>query len=298
MSKSAKIAVIATVFAAAAHGAASAADFYQPPIVEAPPPIIEAAPVATGGWYLRGDVDYSWLKFRGASYTVVSPTFDCCGNMVGARMVDGNVLNGSLRSSFSLGAGVGYKINSVLRTDLTLDYQFRSNFNGSTTGCGGTCSSTDRSSVSALSLLANAYADLGTYSGITPYVGAGIGGAKLNWASLQNTGCQAGSCTTYTHEGYDDYRFAWALMAGVSYDVTSNVAVDLGYRWMRVAGGNMFGGDNAAGGPYTGHGKDKGIDFHSIKAGLRYKFGVAPEPYVAPAVASYEPMQQTPLIYK
>ena len=132
----AKTAVVAAAFFAGTFGPAVAADYYQPPIVEAPPPIVEAAPVQTGGWYIRGDVDYSWLKFRGATYSVVSPNYDCCGNLVGARMVDGNVLNGKLRSSFSLGAGVGYKINSVLRTDLTFDYQFRSNFNGSTSGCG------------------------------------------------------------------------------------------------------------------------------------------------------------------
>lgn len=294
----AKTAVLAAALALGVYGPAVAADYYQPPIVEAPPPIVEHAPVQTGGWYIRGDVDYSWLKFKGATYTVVSPTYDCCGNLVGARMVDGNALNGNLRSSFSLGAGVGYQINSVLRTDLTFDYQFKSNFNGSTSGCGGTCSSTDRSSVTAMSLLANAYADLGNFNGITPYVGAGIGGAKLNWASLQNTGCTGAVCTTYTHNGADDYRFAYALMAGVSYDVTSNIAVDLGYRWMRVAGGNMFGGDNAAGGPYTGNGQDKGIDFHSVKAGLRYKFGVAPAPYIQPQVAAYEPLPQAPLVYK
>jgi opacity protein-like surface antigen len=298
MLRSVLTAVAAAAFAATAWLPATAADLYEPPIVEAPPPAVEIAPVSTSGWYIRGDIDYSWLKFKGATYTVVSPNYDCCGNLVGARMVDGNVLNGTLRSSFSAGAGVGYKINSVLRTDLTFDYQFRSNFNGSTGGCGGTCSSTDRTSMTAMSLLANAYADLGTYSGVTPYVGAGIGGAKVNWASLQNTGCSAGTCTTYTHQGYDEYRFAYALMAGVSYDLTHSLALDLGYRWMHVAGGNMFGGDNAAGGPYTGQGKDKGLDFHSIKAGLRYKFGAEPVPVIGPAVASYEPAPQMPMVYK
>src|SRR5690606_31603318 len=49
---------------------AAAADLYQPPIVEAPPPIYvtpEPAP-SFSGWYIRGDVGYGLLGFRGASY--------------------------------------------------------------------------------------------------------------------------------------------------------------------------------------------------------------------------------------
>ena len=37
----------------------------------------------------------------------------------------------------------------------------------------GSCTSADSSSYSMLILMANAYADLGKYHGITPYVGAG-----------------------------------------------------------------------------------------------------------------------------
>ena len=58
---------------------------------------------------------------------------------------------------------------------------FDSDFDGSTSGiCGGVvCASTDHSSYSAWLLLANAYADIGTWYGFTPYVGAGIGGAHV-----------------------------------------------------------------------------------------------------------------------
>lgn len=290
--KPALIAVAALLAGAVAP--AMGADYFEPPIVEAPPPIYVEEKPSYGGWYIRGDIDYSWLKFRGAEYTVIDPILNCCGQMVGARLVGGNALNGKLRPSFSLGAGVGYKISKYLRADLTLDYQFRSRFNGYTVGCGGACRSTDVTSLTALSLLANAYADLGTYKGITPYVGAGIGGAHIKWEDLSNTACNGGVCNTFTHPGYKELRFAYALMAGVSYDITSSVALDVGYRWMRVPGGRMFGGDNAPGGPYTGHGRDKGIDFHSVKAGLRYKFGGG---YHAkkPDLPYYEP---EPIVYK
>src|SRR6185503_1602699 len=116
--------------------------------------------------------------------------------------------------AFSLGGGIGYQITNYLRTDLTVDYWFDSDFNGSTTGTNGV--STDTSSFNAWLLLANAYADLGTYYGFTPYVGAGIGGARIEWDDLTNT---VGTVTT-VHDGDENWRFAWALMAGTAYWLT------------------------------------------------------------------------------
>ena len=153
-----------------------------------PEPIVEAAPVApiaydepdVGGWYIRGDVDYHWSDFEGAEYITYGPNGEG-----GTGAFD----SGELKGAMSLGAGVGYQINDHLRTDLTGDYWFDSDFTGSTSGfCGGVaCSSNDTSSMSALLLLANAYVDLGTYSGITPYIGAGIGGARVEWDTLRNS---------------------------------------------------------------------------------------------------------------
>ena len=85
-------------------------------------------------------------------------------------------------------------------------------------------------------LLANAYADLGTYYGFTPYVGAGIGGAHVKWDDLHNT---IGPVTT-VHEGAENWRFAWALMAGTAYCLTDNLKLDVGYRFSHINGGRMF----------------------------------------------------------
>ncbi len=128
---------------------------------------------------------------------------------------------------------------------------FKSKFTGQTTGTGGscgapTCVSTDESSYSALLLLANAYADLGTYHGITPYVGAGIGGAHLKWDDLRNTV----NGTTTVHRGTKSWRFAYALMAGASYCLTDKLKLDVGYRYARIEGGKMFGYATGAGPGY------------------------------------------------
>jgi opacity protein-like surface antigen len=236
-------------------------------IIETPPPVYEE-PVAFGGWYIRGDLDYHWSDFQGAEYI----TYGCCVPDPGT----GSFASGDLDGSWSLGAGVGYQITSYLRTDLTVDYWFDSDFEGSTVGlCGGvTCVSSDSSSYNAWVLLANAYADLGTWYGFTPYVGAGIGGAHVSWDDLGNT--IAG--TTTVHEGSEDWRFAWALMAGTSYCLTDQLKLDVGYRYTNVDGGRMFELANGA-----GPGFDDGFNVHEARAGLRYDFGsngcaLPPEP--------------------
>jgi opacity protein-like surface antigen len=256
MFRLAKKALIAALFAGTA-GSAIAADYYEPPVVETlPPPVYEE--VDYGGWYIRGDVDYHASKYHRGNYITYGPP-------AGTGQFD----FGDLRSSFSLGAGVGYKVNKYFRTDLTFDYMFKSKFTGQTTGtpgsCGfATCVSVDESSYSAMLLLANAYADLGTWYGVTPYVGAGIGGAHVRWDDLRNT---VGGITT-VHTGVKSWRFAYALMAGASYCLTDKLKLDVGYRYSKISGGRQF--EYA---PAAGPGFDKGLSIHEGRAGLRYQFG-------------------------
>jgi opacity protein-like surface antigen len=275
--------VFAAALIAFAGMPAFAADYVEPPVVEAPP-VYQPAP-EYGGWYIRGDLDYHWTDFGDAEYITYGVT--CCGLLDPGT----NSLSGDLDGAFSIGGGVGYQITSYLRTDLTADYWFSSDFEGSTTGdCGGVvCVSTDTSSYSAWLLLANAYADLGTYYGFTPYVGAGIGGAHVSWDDLNNTV----SGVTTVHEGSDNWRFAWALMAGTSYCLTDNLKLDVGYRFSHINGGRMFELAPTTG-PGAGPGFDDGFNVHEARAGLRYQFGNSgcyePEP------VPYEPAPQP--IYK
>ncbi|MDH6230503.1 opacity protein-like surface antigen [Mesorhizobium soli] len=235
-----------------------------------PAPVIEPAPVYQaqefGGWYIRGDLDYHKPEFRGADYITY-------GTPPGTKSFD----SGDLRGAFSLGAGVGYQVTSYLRTDLTVDYWFKSKFNGHTS-C-PTCSSTDTSKMSALLLLANAYYDLGTWNGFTPYVGAGIGGANVKWDDLRNT--ISGWDTI--HKGSSNWRFAYALMAGASYCLTNNLAFDAGYRFSHINGGRMFEFNGA------GPGFDKGFNTHEVRGGLRYSFGGGANACYQLEPVAYEP---------
>jgi opacity protein-like surface antigen len=270
---------------------ALAADLAEPPVIEAPPAVEYQPAPAFGGWYIRGDVDYHWNDFRDADYYTYRTEYDDDGNVIGIDGRKDGRLKGDLDESWSVGAGVGYQISDHLRTDVTLDYLDDADFNGHTKGyCedeDGTykCSSNDSSSFDAWLLLANAYAELGTYHGFTPYIGAGIGGAYVRWDDLHNSiDYRDGHNETVRHEGNDDWRFAWALMAGTSYCLTGNLEADLGYRFARVEDGEMFGFKYGAG---PGH--DDGVNVHEVKAGVRYNFG-GPRPACAPPEpVAYEP---------
>jgi opacity protein-like surface antigen len=240
-------------------GPAFAADIVEPMVEQAPPPVVYQE-ADYGGWYIRGDIDYHWSKFRGADYIVYGPP-------PGTN----SFTNGDLRGAFSAGAGVGYQINQHLRTDVTVDWLAKSNFRGSTSGVcntpapGTPCVSVDTTAYSALLLLANAYVDIGTWHGITPYVGAGIGGAWVKWDTLHNSNNDG----DFFHEGGKNWRFAYSLMAGASYCLTRNLDLDVGYRFSHINGGRMFEIDAGGG---AGPGFDKGINVHEVRGGLRYSF--------------------------
>jgi opacity protein-like surface antigen len=261
--------LIAVAALAVSGFSASAADLYVPP-APVPPQVVYQN---FGGWYLRGDIDYHWSNMRGGNYITY-------GAPCGVGCVPGNDFDSTdLKGSFSVGAGVGYQINSYLRADVTGDYWFKSDFTGTSSsagpcgGGGGPCASTDTSSMSALLLLANAYVDLGTWYGLTPYVGAGLGGAYVDWEGIGNA------------PGESNWRFAWALMAGASYCLTDNLDLDVGYRFSRISGGRMAGYDAVGGvGPFF----DDGFDTHEVRAGLRYQFGAGAGRCAEPQFASYE----------
>ncbi|MGB7433616.1 MAG: outer membrane protein [Ahrensia sp.] len=271
MRSSLKILLATTVAATSLTGAAQAADMAIPQVIEAPSYVapVHKPAAANSGWYLRGDLGYSFNKFEDADYITYGTN---------AQNADG-LLRGDLDDSFLIGGGVGFQATDYFRADLTLDYTAEADFLGYTEGTctrGGVaeaCQSEDKSTYSALAVMANAYVDLGTYGRITPYVGAGIGGANVEWGSLENCisgGTDQDGCVT--HDGHKEMRFAYQLHAGASIDVTCNTAVDLGYTYREIQGGGMFkyAEFNGFG---TGPGFDNGIKSHQLKAGLRYKFG-------------------------
>lgn len=262
-----------------------AADLIEPPYVEVVP---EVRTVHSGGWYLRGDVGYAHAKVDGVEFGQFDAT--------GPSFTTADFTKHDLDETWMLQGGVGYQVNDYFRVDATVARYGNMDFSGrssstATFACSvlsaddatvDTCSVSDDTELSATTLMANAYVDLGNYAGFTPYVGAGIGGAHVTWNDVDNdVSCDAaGNClngagedyNTFhdtSHSGKDGWRFAWALHAGASYDLTQNLKIDAGYTYTRIEGGDMF--NYEAANTLSGvQGKHGDIELHAVRAGLRW----------------------------
>jgi opacity protein-like surface antigen len=254
--------------------------FDTPPPIDAPE--YTGSIAAASGWYIRGDLGYD-LKLNGDKPTYSS--FDA-GT---AEFTEKTFDKSRFGKDFSIATGAGYQFNDFLRSDLTVDY-FSTDFKGKSgwespcthvTGKGayGNCSYRQQD-LSALGLLANGYVDLGTYMGLTPYVGAGAGVSYVKWGDAQerylctaSSGkyCNGINYKTAKKEGADSWRFTYALMAGVSYDVAPSIKLDIGYRYSKVGSGDMLNYSSFEKdlGAFGMKGKDKGFDRSEIRAGLR-----------------------------
>ncbi len=248
---------------------AFAADIVEPPVYEAPPEVVAHS---GGGWYLRGDIGYAKIHTGGVEYYQGSPS------------LTGSFESHDISSSWMIGGGIGYQATDWFRVDLTANHFLNTDFNGSSAtgaactnnGGGEICDYVDTSDVNITTLLANAYVDLGNFSGFTPYVGAGIGGAMVHWGELTNDETCVANCAAWVeadsvHGGYSDLHFAYALHAGVSYDLSANLKLDAGYTLTHIEGGRMFGFES--GSAFSGQqGFNDDIKIHAFRAGLRYSF--------------------------
>ena len=206
-----------------------------------PPPARESALQGSEidtGWYLRGDIGYRFQHIGNSSSG--DPT-----------MVP-SLASGKLDNTFTGGVGTGYKQN-WLRGDMTIDYGWRSKYNATSAG-----HSID-GKVDGLLIMLNGYVDLGTWAGITPYVGAGIGGANVIFSGYENSTAVAPMPSTAVPTSR--WNVAWAAMAGVSFTITPSLLLDVGYR--RVVMGDVSGGPN---GQLTA----KNLTGDEIRVGIRY----------------------------
>ena len=79
--------------------------------------------------------------------------------------------------------------------------------------------------------LANAFVDLGTWNCFTPFVGFGIGGAYNQLADFVDIR-ELAKPASASDANSAEWHFAWALYAGVAYNVSKNLKVDLTYRYL------------------------------------------------------------------
>ena len=262
-----------------------AGDLAPAPLPLPPAPVIDTPCCGTEpGWYLRGDIGVGANQV-GKHSIATSPVSATAADVVG--------YNDDLGSSVFGGVGVGYALNSWLRFDGTVEYRG-----------GGSLSSVDyygpnaangfntgkdfyRANVSSIVGMVNAYVDLGTWYCLTPYIGGGVGVAYNRITGFTDQGYSVpagGPSGVYFKEG-DKTNFAWALMAGVAYDVSSNLKLDLGYRYLNY-GKVSTGSSVPQFGPPTYVYTQKELESHDFRLGMRWIFADKS----APKQPSYSPI--------
>jgi opacity protein-like surface antigen len=293
----------------------------------APPMTFPASesPTAEVGsnWYLRGDVGTSLDSVPTLSFT--SASVPPPGNA--ATPLSASSGASQLGHNFLADIGVGYRFNNYIRGDVTYEYRSGPGGSGSSTvvcpyaltglteqdpdangiyredgylyNTTNTCSGVVNLQQHNNMVLANGYFDMGTYWGITPYIGAGAGmnvqttsgtlgyyenaNGQVYNANLTPTGTypqiwvnQAGSPINpqpqiaFTTQNWNrtisstKYSLAIAFMAGIGIQVTPSATLDIGYRYLNTGASTVY-----VSSPAAAFLKNSNVS-QEIRVGLRY----------------------------
>ena len=266
-----KALLLAGVTSFATIASASAADLFLPP----PPPVEPAyVPVNfVGGFYLRGDVGVG-ISDDQQRLSSFAP---------GYNVPDLRNETSTFGDSAIVDFGVGYRFNNYFRADVTGEYRTRQSFNAVESynadlaiGAGaGRGNDFYTGSVRSVVGLVNGYVDLGTWYGLTPFIGAGVGvanntvGTIVDQGAVNGLGTGAGFGYSRSH---DTTQFAFAAMAGVAFNVTPNTKIELGYRYLNLgnaSSGTIYCQDNGNCPNEVHHYR---LQSNDIRIGVRYSF--------------------------
>jgi opacity protein-like surface antigen len=240
------IAGIASLACAATADAADMRPRRKAPPPPPPPVVEESIPIAviSSGWYLRGDIGYRWYD---VSHTVAPTGFpDPTDNQLG--------------NGFWGGLGSGFKSNA-LRVDATLDYGSSVNYRGTMFASGDVSAK-----LQAFSALVNFYYEPYTWDRFTPYIGAGVGTARVKLSDFTSPTVPLGTAAPETTQ----WNLAYALMVGTAFALSRNLALDVGYRYLNL--GSVDTAADAAGQVV----QLKNIAAHEFRVGLRWTFADPP----------------------
>jgi OmpA-OmpF porin, OOP family len=226
-----------------------------------------------GGAQIVEDIDYKLTTSRAQVFKVDSDTgFD----------VDGII--GYDFGMFRLEAEVGYKRAKSKGYNVTTPVVIGARtVNGNNTAniAGHT---------SALSFMVNGMFDFGEDTGVSGFVGGGVGVARVVASNYAAPGTAFGNAQTVTFIEDSDTGFAYQAIAGIRFPVSDNVDLGLKYRFFNVDNVDTI-GRNAT--PYRARYRS-----HSLLASLVYNFGSPeappPPPVVAPPPPPPEPTPPPP----
>jgi opacity protein-like surface antigen len=265
----------ATLLSSAAHAADMA--IAPPPAMYAPPPVQDF-----GGWYLRGDIGFSNQKVDDLHY--------------GRESAYSQLTSFNQQSSFDsagiFGVGAGYRVNSWFRADVTGQYRGNANFKAvdrfTGTAGGVPYFGTDNygASKSEWVVMANAYADLGTWWCITPFIGAGVGAARVTISNFTDNGINSLPFSTVSYASAPTgsrWNVAWAAHAGLAYNVNQNLVLELAYSYVDLGPGQTGVLTTYDGNTTNNVFKFKDITSHDLTLGVRWNFDNPPA-YAPPLI--------------
>ncbi len=226
------------------------------------------------GWYLRGDIG----TYHGAG----TVGFALGGNQ---EFVDAPFFD-----NVAIDVGVGYIFNDNLRADFTISHfgDFLLGGLSDLGGCGagytGECLHNTSATADVTDFSLNGYWSLGSWSGVTPYLGSGVGLALVRWGDYDSQlYCvldPGETCAGATHSGgpgreilpagaeitnhFRSTAVSFSLMAGADYRLTDSLTLDFGYRFTRLIDVGLNDGG-------TDVGEINDLNVHQISAGLRYE---------------------------
>jgi opacity protein-like surface antigen len=272
---------MAAAVASGASFAANAADLLPPPPpIEAPMPAPEF-----GGWYLRGDAGVGAVQMSGWRSTL--QPIDGTGQSLATSGTFITPAFASIGDQGFIDMGVGYQFNGWFRADITGEYRTQANYRAgmlwANAFSGGSGGDYYNSGVSTALFMANGYVDLGTWHGVTPYIGGGVGIADHRFSSLVDSGGAGIGVSAEKTQA----NFAWAVMAGLALNVTPNLKVELGYRYVDMGSltSNPVHCLNPQGCWLETHGMH--LASNDIRIGFRYAFNELPMMPMRPLVTKY-----------
>jgi OmpA-OmpF porin, OOP family len=168
-----------------------------------------------------------------------------------ARGATGNVAVG-----YGLGNGFRGELEAAVRQSTVNSLQ-----NARDDGTGTLLDPGPGGSVRTLSVIGNVIYDVPTSVGVTPFVGAGVGGARVE---ARNLGPDTGGAITTGSKIVPAYQ----ALAGVNVGVTDNLAIGVTYRY--------FATDKASINSDAGTPTKFAIRDHSVMAGLTWSFNAQP----------------------
>jgi outer membrane protein OmpA-like peptidoglycan-associated protein len=163
----------------------------------------------------------------------------------------------------------GYETALGLRTELEVNHRWGNEIDSTSPA------STATGKVRSTGIMGNILYDIHTGTPFTPYLGIGAGAARIKHDV--RLGAASASDT--------DWAFAYQGIAGVAYNVTSNLALTADYRYFAAHKPKFEIAGTSIEGQYRNH---------SVMVGLRWSFGAPAAAVPASAAAPAAPVAQAP----